>query len=81
MSSMRYAYNAHEKEVDAWDLSTGYIRSDTYKCIHCGKHVCFVSESYRCKPFFRHRNDESCIDNNYYSRQQKEQDVHVCYNE
>jgi uncharacterized protein (DUF3820 family) len=73
---MQYAYNAHDKEIDAWELSTGYIRSDTYKCIHCGKHVSFVSESDRCKPFFRHRNDESCIGNSCYSRQQKEQDVH-----
>lgn len=72
---MRYAYNIHKKEIDAWELSAGYIRSDTYKCIYCGKHLHFVSESDRCKPFFRHRNDESCIENNYYSRQQKEQDV------
>lgn len=75
MSTMRYAYNVHGKAIDAWELSTGYIRSDTYKCIYCGKHLHFVSESDRCKPFFRHRNDDSCIENNYYSRQQKEQDV------
>jgi hypothetical protein len=72
---MQYAYNAHEKEVDAWELSAGYIRSDTYKCIYCGKYVHFVSESDRCKPFFRHRTDESCIENSYYYRQQKDQDV------
>jgi uncharacterized protein (DUF3820 family) len=73
---MRYAYNAVGKEIDACELSsTGYIRSDTYKCIYCGKHLHFVSESDRCKPHFRHRNDESCIEHYYFNRQQKEQDI------
>lgn len=75
MATMRYAYNKSGKEVDACELSIGYLRSDTYKCVYCGKDLHFVSESDRCKPFFRHHNDQSCVDTNSCYRQQKERDV------
>lgn len=64
---MQYALLESGREVNALDISNGTLRSNNYNCICCGNTVTYVTGSYRSKPHFRHKNEESCIDYSKYS--------------
>jgi len=64
---MQYALLESGREVNALDISNGTLRSNNYNCICCGNTVTYVAGSYRSKPHFRHKNEESCIDYSKYS--------------
>ena len=64
---MQYAFLESGREVSALDLSNGTTRSNSYNCICCGSTVSYVVGSYRSKPHFRHKHNESCIDYSLYT--------------
>ena len=64
---MKYALLESGREINALDISNGTLRSNNYNCICCGNTVTFVTGSYRSKPHFRHKNEESCINYSNYS--------------
>lgn len=64
---MQYALLESGREVNALDISNGTLRSNNYNCICCGNVVTYVAGSYRSKPHFRHKHEESCIDYLNYS--------------
>ena len=68
---MQYAILQSGREVHVFDITNGSLRSNNYNCICCGNTVTYVNGSYRSKPYFRHKNEESCIEYSMYSNNAK----------
>ena len=64
--SMKQATFESGQVVSANDLSYGMLRSNKYFCLFCGNNVSYISSTSNKVAHFRHRPDESCI--NEYSQ-------------